>query len=335
MADKLVVLIAVLIISIHPARLHAKQTWTVTAGATTKDFAVVANTFQPRIIEVAVGDTVTWKFRETHTVSFMSGRSPLDLWFNAFLKEGDRLVANPQVFFPVGERTHDGRSFHNSGIPSLEMAGLLQFRYSLTFTNTGTFDYICLLHGPTMSGRVIVKDRVTVNPAAVEKRAQTERAQVLRAGQAVWARLSPKRQGSTTIVTLIGDPNLGYSIYRFTREPLVIARGSTVTWQMRDPEEIHTVTFTSGQSPPEVIVPEKQKQGPPKLVIPARVVNRTETTTYDGTGFVHSGILYPPNVFPGDPPTSFSLTFTRPGQYTYQCLIHDDPEGMRGTIIVR
>jgi plastocyanin len=34
-------------------------------------------------------------------------------------------------------------------------------------------------------------------------------------------------------------------------------------------------------------------------------------------------------------PTSYSLTFTRPGRYEYVCVVHMPIEGMKGTIIVR
>jgi plastocyanin len=46
---------------------------------------------------------------------------------------------------------------------------------------------------------------------------------------------------------------------------------------------------------------------------------------------VNSGMLFPP----GNPklPSSFSLTFPKPGSCEYWCLIHADV-GQRGTIIV-
>lgn len=339
---QIIMLLGVVVtVALPAAPLQAKQSWSVTVGWTTQDFAVVANTYQPRTIEIAVGDTVTWKFREIHTVSFLSGRSPLSLYQNLFVKESDKLVGNPQVFFPVGEKNYvgegiyDGSGYHNSGIPPLEPTETLKFRYSLTFTRAGIYDYVCLLHGPAMSGRVIVKDRVAVTSAAFVKRAQTEQAETIAAGQAAWAKLTPQRQGNAVIVSMVGDLKAGYSIYRFTREPLVITRGTTVTWQMRDPFDMHTVTFTSGGKAPEFFVPDPQKQGPPKLVIPARVANPTQIKTYDGTGYVNSGILFPSGTFSGNLPTSFSLTFTKPGRYQYVCLVHLNPEGMRGTIVVK
>ncbi len=310
--------------------LHAGRSWTVTAGGATRDFAVVANTFQPRRIEIAVGDTVHWKFKEFHNVSFLSGQPPL----NPFAPEGDKLYANPQVFFPVGSRTYDGTGVHSSGTPPEDPARWPNFLYSLVFTKPGTYEYVCLIHGPAMNGTVVVKDRVSTSSAAFIRQGQTEQAASIKAGVAAWGKLKPQRQGNAVTISLVGDPKAGYSIYRFTREPLVITRGTTVTWQVADPFEIHTVTFTGGEKPPDFIVAEPQKGGRPKLLIPAKAANATQVKTYEGKGYVNSGILFPPGT-PGNLPTSFSLTFTKPGRYEYVCLVHLDPEKMKGTVIVK
>ncbi len=323
-------LVLLVLAALPAAPVQAKRSWTVTVGGATKDFSVVTNTFQPRNIEIAVGDTVIWKFQEVHTVTFLSRQRPR----TPFVLAGEKLIANPQVFFPAGERTYDGAGYRNSGTPPLDPVVLRRFRYSLTFTRQGTYEYQCLLHGPAMSGTVVVKDRVATSSAVFIRQARIEQTASLNAGQVAWTKLTPQRQGDTVVVALVGDSDNGYSIYRFTREPLVIKRGSTVTWQVRDPFEIHTVTFTSGQKPPDFLVTEPQQQGPTKLLLQAKAVNPTQTKAYDGTGYVNSGMLFPPGT-PGNPPSSFSLTFTKPGRYTYVCLVRSVPEGMRGTIIVK
>lgn len=184
-----------------------------------------------------------------------------------------------------------------------------------------------------MGGTVVVKDQVSGSPAAATRRGQAELSTTLKAGQAAWAKLTPQTQGKTVIVPLIGNIKTGYTINRFTRKPLVITRGTTVTWQMRDPFEIHTVTFTSGAKPAEFVAPQPQPGGPPKLLAAPEAVQRTSETSYDGTGYANSGILFAPGA-PGNPPTSYSLTFTKPGQYTYYCLVHI-PYGMIGQVTVK
>jgi len=113
----------------------------------------------------------------------------------------------------------------------------------------------------------------------------------------------------------------------------VVPRGSTVTWTMRDTFEVHTVTFTSGEKPPAFVVPEAQASGPPKLLLNPRALTPTTTTQYDGTGYVNSGMIFPPGN-PAKLPSSYSLTFTTPGRFEYWCLIHADV-GQRGTIVVQ
>ena len=158
-------------------------------------------------------------------------------------------------------------------------------------------------------------------------------ATVLAAATSAYEGLSPKRNGSNITVRLVGNHADRYSILRFTREPLVISVGTTVTWTVHDPFEIHTVTFTNGDKHLQFIIPEPQPNGPPKLELNAAVLTPTNKTSYDGTGYVNSGLLFPAGNT-AHLPSSFSLTFTRPGRYEYWCLVHKDA-GQRGTIIVK
>lgn len=164
-----------------------------------------------------------------------------------------------------------------------------------------------------MGGVVNVRERATSTPAAVLRQARAEQAATIKTGVAAAAALKVERKGNTVTVPLVGDLKRGYTSLRFTPAPLTVARGTTVTWIMRDPFEIHTATFTSGQKPPDFIIFEPQGQGPPKLQMNAKAAAPTTTKTYAGAGYVNSGILFPPGL-PGNPPTSYSLTFTRPGR---------------------
>jgi len=307
----------------------AGRTWTVTAGGATKDFGVSANAFYPHKIEVAVGDRVLWKFAGFHNVAFLGG-APLP---PLTVQESDRTYFNPKVFFRVGGKTYDGAGYRGSGTPPEDPAAFARLRYALTFTSPGTYHYVCGVHGPGMGGTVIVKDRASGSPAAADAQRTREQAATIKAGQAAWAAWKTERSGNTVIVPLIGDLATGYSILRFSREPLVVSRGTTITWVMRNPFEIHTVTFTSGQRPPEFAIPQPQAQGPPKLLVNPKVAAPTPHRNYLGTGYVNSGILFPAGM-PGNLPTSYSLTFSKPGRYEYWCVIHA-PEGMKGVVIVK
>lgn len=312
-----------------PSAQAAPRTWTVLVGGGIKGTAVVANRFSPRRIEVAVGDTVTWQFQQPwtiHTVTFLSGSQPPE----PVVQEGDKLYHNPRIFFPAGGKTYDGKGYVNSGVPP-DLSK--PFSYSLTFTKAGTYNYVCLLHAPPMSGTVVVRERVATSPAAAAAQGQKELAATLKVGQAAYANWKVERRSATVVIPLIGDAKAGWTILRFTRQPLVVKRGTTVTWEVRDPSEIHTVTFTGGQKPSDFVVPEPQQQGPPKLRLPSNVAARTTSKTHEGKGYVNSGILFPPGA-PGNPPTTFTLTFTKPGKYAYFCIPHL-PWGMVGSIIVK
>ncbi len=165
------------------------------------------------------------------------------------------------------------------------------------------------------------------------RQAQREQAAAIGAGQKAWAQWKTEREGGTVVVPMVGDARAGFSLFRFSRQPLVVPVGTTVKWVMRDPFEIHTVTFWGTGKPPAFILPQPQPQGPPSLLVNPEVAAPTGHKTVDGSGYVNSGILYPPGG-PPDLPTSYSLTFTRPGRYVYVCVVHA-AEGMYGTVVVR
>jgi plastocyanin len=317
-------------VTVRPVK--AAQTWKVVVGGGVKDARIVSNTFAPRTLEIAVGDTVTFEFTQPwafHTISFLSGEKAPDL----IKPEGKKMYLNPQVFFPAGDKTYDGTGYRNSGAPPEAENLSSKFSYSLTFTKAGTYNYQCLLHGPASTGTIVVKDKVDGTPDAAAAKARAEFDAVLKAGEAAYAKWNPHRSGNKVHVTLTGDTKAGWTNLRFTREPLTVKRGTTVTWAVRDPFEIHTVTFTSGAKAPEFVVVEPQKGGPPKLLMNPKAAAPTPNKTYDGKGYVNSGLLFPPGA-PGNPPSEYSLTFPKAGRYEYICVIHA-AWGMKGTVVVQ
>ena len=306
-------------------RAYAATNWTVIVGGQTPDISVYANGFFPGQLTIHTGDTVTWQFAGFHNVSFLSGAPP-----PAFaIQDGNGYDGNPQVFFPAGGSTYDGTGFFSSGVPPSDKP----FSYSLTFTKPGRYEYSCTIH-PGMSAVVNVVDGpLTETPQAALARGRAEQAAAVAAGVKAYQSLNPQTAGSHVTVTLVGDRQARFSLLRFTRDPLVIAAGTTVTWTVQDPFEVHTVTFASGGKLPEFITPQMQSGGPPKILLNAVALTPTSRTTYDGTGWVNSGLLAAPGS-PGNSPSSFSLTFTKPGRYVYWCLVHHDA-GQEGIVIVK
>lgn len=308
-----------------PPAAQAARTWTILGGGEKPDLSVVANAFYPRRLEVAVGDTVTWQISGFHNVAFLSGGRPPDIE----IRRGGKQIINPAVMLPAGGKVYTGTGYLNSGLPPDPTKPLA---YSLTFNKEGRYGYLCLVHGPSMGGEIVVGGPTTNDPDEILASAKQQQAQTIKIGDTAFAALKYDVMQGKVTVPMIGSVRDGYSILRFTREPLVITRGTQVTWEMADPFEIHTVTFGSGAKPIDYVIPEPQPGGPPLLVVNTRITTPTRRTTYDGTGFVNSGVLFPPGLAP-NLPTRFSLTFTKTGTYQYYCSVH--LPFMMGSVVVR
>jgi plastocyanin len=123
----------------------------------------------------------------------------------------------------------------------------------------------------------------------------------------------------------------------FFPEGITINSGDAIYFEFPTPPGFHTVTFLSGQDVPSLIIPDEAggtppaspSAGPPKLIINPEATLPSGQDTYDGTGFVNSGV----DAFrlPSDPP--FMLTFTAPGTFEYLCIVHEAV--MKATVVVQ
>jgi len=207
-------------------------------------------------------------------------------------------------------------------------------RYALTFTKPGTYTYLCIVHGPAMSGALRVHPAggpLSLSPEEALRTARRQQTASLGAGARALDRLRADQAGQAVRVRIPGDAGKGYSLLRYTKDPLVVRVGTTVTWEVADPFEIHTVTFTGAGKGPPFILPEPQSSGPPKLLLNPLVVAPTPHKEYGGNGYANSGILMPLGA-PG--PHAYSLRFTARGSYTYWCPVHA-ALGMKGLVVVR
>ncbi len=279
------------------------RTYDVTAGYGDDDYA--ANVFSPKVIQVYAGDTVRWHIGgllEPHDVAF-GPKVTLDalaatLQLVVPAKAGPPTVEiNPRLVAPSASTTYDGTGLAHSGFMA---KGSPDDSWSLTFTKPGAYTYYCLVHydpaHPVQSMRGVVK--VLPRPTA--------------------ARIYHVLSGYDD-----GTPQ--YTADAFAPEDLTVHVGDTVVWS----PGFHTVSF----GPPALlaqlrcgfIAPAPQPSGPPALALNPRVIYPAGGTTYDGMGFVNSGLLIAPKPHP------FALTFTAPGVYHYACLIHP---GMDGAVTV-
>lgn len=292
--------------SIAPSNAAA-QNWSVLAGGNVHDQAFQALDFFDENITIDAGDSITWTANgadEPHTVTFLG---PV----LAPPPPGD-----PANALPAGGSRYDGGAYTSSGFIALGQ------KYTLTFPKPGVYPYLCLIHQPVMTGIVTVQARGTPYPhpqSFYTAQGQVALNSALEAAQKS-VHAFPYPSGGTTLAAgispnLAAGPPFNATVLRFLdgdtleRSSITIAVGTTLTWVNQSNNEPHTVTFPIlGHQPP-------QNPGEPA----------SGGHTYDGTKLVNSGQLFPGN--------SFSLTFTKPGTYTYYCLFHD-VSGMIGTVIV-
>jgi plastocyanin len=124
---------------------------------------------------------------------------------------------------------------------------------------------------------------------------------------------------------------------RFYPENITVNAGDSIMWKFDSGVEPHTVSFLSGSKMPTLVTPAPQPAGPPKLEVSPVIVYPQGGKSYDGTGVVSSGLVAAD--IPG--PKDYSLSFTKPGTYTFVCLLHavQLPDGtfigMQGKVTVQ
>jgi plastocyanin len=302
------------------------------------------NGFFRRNATIHVGDTVQWQFsqRVVHTVTFLppgQSRPPLEVadpahpytgyadatgaafWFNGV---PGRTVP-PVNAFPQGGATTDGTGLHNSGLSAPAFAP-----YSLTFTKAGTFKYLCLIH-PGMRGQVKVVPTSTPVPSARQNRAAAVRE--MRAAVTRARGLRAFNPGGDRVVAGHDQGNVAW--FRWFPKTKTVKAGTTVTFSISSKSEIHSATF--GPRPKDFVLATPQPAGPPLLQFNPLILLPSDppptlppyTGQNHGNGFFNTGTMDTDRASPL--PASVKVTFTTPGSYVYECMIHP---GMEGTITV-
>jgi plastocyanin len=324
----------------------------VSAGppAKTPNAHLTMDGFYPTHLKVRVGTTVSWAINGFHTISFLpkgmkapalivpdpatpvSGQldaAGTSFWFNG--RPG--ITINGTVALPAGNpKAFDGRSFLNSGVPNPSATSSPPFQ--VTFTKVGVFKYQCLVH-PGMTGQVtVVPATATVPSAAVNAgRARTQyRADVKLANTLAKVRVAPD-------TVLAGHDTGRVAWLRFFPSTLTVKAGTAVTFKSNSAHEPHTITIGpdayTGAIETNFVTVAPNPMGPPTFKVSPLAAYPSDppplptfTGANHGNGFENGGIIQlgaPPN------PTSVTVTFSKPGTYHYECVIH---QGMDGTIVV-
>ena len=325
-----------------PAAAATARTYTVWVGAENVPGGLGVMAFFPETLRIHVGDTVLWQqvTHEIHTVTFLAGTPEPVLIVDAPAGQASPLMINPQAAFPTvpAGGLYDGSTYANSGIMSTDPGQPTQF--SLTFTQAGSFKYICLVHGVMMSGTIIVVDpSVKIpTPAQIAKLAKLTMKLKLARARVLIGKATSKiphkvnnADGTTTYTVLIGWAKGQSELMRFFPRKLVVHPGDTVNFMLSPTNDApHTVTFLNGADDIPFIVPVPNPPGPPYLLVNPEILAPIQP----GVPLTSTGIFSSALMGAGPGPTSYTFTIgATSGSLSYQCVLHDT-SGMQGLLKV-
>jgi len=135
------------------------------------------------------------------------------------------------------------------------------------------------------------------------------------------AALAAPARDATTWHATVGGESADHALQAqaFLPTHITINQDDTITWTT-GADFVHTVTFLADGTPPPVVAPDGNQ-----VIQPAATAFPAGGPSYDGTGFVNSGLLEGKG-------KTFALTFTKAGTYGYFCLLHP---GMVGQVVVQ
>jgi plastocyanin len=290
------------------------------------------NAFLRKTTTVHVGDTVRWRFRGFHTVTFpVKGKEPpaftlatpakvsgaLDgagrpFWFNGQLPA---LAPNPVAAGPSKGTAYNGTRLRNSGLPATPPKA-----YSLKFTRTGDFDYYCVVH-PGMEGEV----RVVSSRRRVPTEAQNRAAATSELNRLVAQGRTAAARPSTAGTVEVGRAPRGqrFTIDAFFPSNPTVKVGQTVRFTMagQNATEIHTATLgplTRAQvpfiGPAGINAIAAYPSDPPPTLPPYTGANH-------GNGFLNTGLLDNDSAT-ATIPNMGAVTFATAGTFQLKCLVH-------------
>lgn len=311
-----------------------------------------ANLFFPRRLEVHVGDKVTFKSDGFHTATYLGTHKATE--FSVFAPAPDKSAYSGIADFAGSPFYFNGLPKFAFNIPALapigskvirggaevQSSGVLDKKgYTFRFTKPGDYVFTCLIHS-MMKVHVVVKPKTghVQSPTRTLKATAAE----LNSAVATAKQLDKVAPPANTVYAGVGKQVPGGSIelMAFKPQKLRVKVGTTVTFQLNSPMEIHNMVFGPAnylQSSFETLDLFPQGPGQPNQVWPfffygsdpAQSGGYSYSGTNHGNGFLATPLLGPV----GSPlPQTFKITFTKPGVFKYICGVHG--EDMSGEIEV-
>jgi plastocyanin len=259
------------------------------------------------------------------------------------------------------------QSYYNSGY--IHYAGPQGNKFTVKLADDiapATYNYYCNLHGPLMSGEIVVAAKGSGIPSQSEvnrqtrdeiekmaaplreeyQKAQQGRLEVPEEFRPLASGLGALKDGrffSGNLAGVVPEPEEGGfvngGIFDFVPKTVRAKAGEKVSWLVIGP---HTISFNVPRFFPVIDVKsdgtvetnpkinEPAGGSPPLPEQPEGAEGPPEPLVIDGGSWGGSG-FFSSGFIEGFPLAVYSLTFTRPGSYRYACLIHPK---MVGTVEV-
>ena len=310
--------------------------------------------FYPRSVTINAGDTVTWQLFGFHTVTFAGSHNPYpfavpagkqavtkDAASQPFWWSGEApvLAISPMAILQQGGSTISGRAdVRSSGLMRVLSAGPKSppAPYELTFTSPGIYHYQCAVHSG-MRGVVIVRPAGQGTPSVASEAAAVQAA-LARTIADLRQIQQTKPKKSLRVLVGAGHVSTGAEVTAFFPAQLSVNVGDTVTFVNHDQTDIHTVTFGPEKLRANIEKNFAAPQGKRLVLNPLGAFPSDPpggAVEYNGAnhgnGYLNAGILQPQGAPAAAGPKMFRVTFTKPGTYHYECVIHSH---MDGTIVV-
>ena len=293
--------------------------WHAVVGAQSTDKGHQALAFLPGEIWIHAGDSITWTFAvdEIHTLTFLTAGQ-----------------VRPGPFggcpgFATSPAKFDGTTCVST--PPLTTGAT----FTVNFPTTGNFKFLCLVHN-NMTGVVHVLDSSQPLPhtqSFYDAAAADEGIELLSDSDPALA-FDPAGPSHVTAgigeISATAGGSQTLSILRFIENIKVIHAGETAEWTNNDPVTPHTITFGT---------PPNGNPAVPSSNVTTDADGARHATIKSTSDNVHSGfIAAAPQDQNGQPQqplgvTRFRVTFTKPGTYSYFCVLHGGL-GMMGKVVV-
>jgi plastocyanin len=321
------------------------QNYTVLVGGNDSAYNAELQGFFPQNITIHVGDKVTWKQNtmDIHTVTFTGGMNKTPDFIIPVPGENGSLMINPMVAFPAApaDGMYNGSTYANSAVMG---PGETQPKnFSLTFTEAGTYRYVCVVHaGENMTGQVTVENASVSVPTPLQASAQGQKElDALRSltkplhAEAMASAPKPEQNenGTTTYHVNVGFGQGQVHLEAFFPDKINVHPGDTVVWMLsKSDTEPHTITFLNGAKEPELFLARPQPQGPPLIVFNPQVqLPQNASMPLTDEGVYSSGFLDP--TMPGPHTFTLKIGNNTSGTLQFVCLLHDDMN-MKGELMV-